>query len=159
MKNKLYILIAPQCSGKSTWIRDNKNIPNLFIVSTDDMIRNKYPDLSYNEAYKKVDFKKETNKMKKLFLEAVNDKKNIIVDRMNLTIKGRKYFLDNVSNDYEKIGIVFSWDEETFIKRNEKRSIEEGKNIPLKLWRNTCTQYSIPLLNEGFDKIDFLPLK
>lgn len=77
--------------------------------------------------------------MKKLFLEAVNNKYNIIVDRMNLTIKGREYFLENVSDDYEKIGIVFSWDEETFIERNKKRSEEDDKYIPLKMWQDTCT--------------------
>lgn len=154
---KLWILIAPQCSGKSTWIRNNiSTMNNPFISSTDDLITTMYPDISYSEAWKKFDFKEGKKILRELFTEAVNNGVDIVIDRMNLKVKARKEYLKNTDDTYEKIAVVFPWDKETFIKRNENRFITENKYIPLKIWEECCTHYQKPTREEGFDKIIFL---
>jgi len=154
---KLYVLIAPQCSGKSTWVKANiESLNNAYVASTDDVITSLYPELSYNEAYEKTDFKTAKRVMREGMEEAIKNGYDIIVDRTNMKTKSRKEFLNSVGKKYEKIAIVFPWDKETFLKRNEERMLKEGKNISLKLWEDFCSNYQTPTKEEGFDKIIFL---
>jgi predicted kinase len=157
-KKKLYVLIAPQCSGKSTWVKENiSNIDDLHVVSTDDIITSMFPDLTYDEAFDKT-MDKEVDKlvrktMRDGFVDAIGKNKNIVIDRTNMTIRNRTYFLNSVGKKYEKIAVVFKWDKDTFLKRTEKRKREEGKTISLELWEKFCSIYEEPTIEEGFDKI------
>ena len=154
---KLYILIAPPCSGKSTWVRNKIATLNCpYIASTDDIITSMYPDLTYNEAYAKVNFKEAKRLMREGVADAFKQGNDIIIDRTNMSIKTRKEFIKSVDDTYEKIAVVFPWDKDTFIKRNESRMITEGKFISLKLWEDFCSNYQRPTKEEGFDKIEFL---
>ncbi len=151
---KIYILIAPPCSGKSTW--RNNNIASMnapYIASSDDIITNAHPELTYNEAYAKANFKQVKKLMREELEEAIIEGRDIVVDRTNMTVKTRRSFLNSVDDTYEKIAVVFNWDEKVFIKRNEERFLREGKNIPLKLWKDFCSNYQSPSKEEGFDKI------
>lgn len=157
MKNKIYILIAPPCSGKSTWTRENiATMTNPHTASSDDIITTLYPELSYNEAFKQANFKVVKRLMREQLAEAILAERDIIIDRTNMTRKTRKEFLNAVGDTYEKIAVVFPWDKKTFEERNEKRNLLEGKFIPLKLWEDFCSNYQTPTREEGFDKIIFL---
>lgn len=154
---KLYILIAPPCSGKSTWTKANITSMNSpYIASTDDIITSMYPELSYNEAFEKANFKVAKRIMREQLSEAIKEGRDIIIDRTNMTIKTRKEFLKAVDDTYQKIAVVFPWDKQTFIERNEKRNLLEGKFISLKLWEDFCANYQAPTREEGFDKILFV---
>jgi predicted kinase len=102
--NKLIILIAPPCSGKSTFIR-NDEYKNYTIISTDNIITNMYPELTYNEAFKKSDYKEVRRIMRSELLAAISKKTDIIVDRTNMNVKTRKEFINSVDESYEKIAI------------------------------------------------------
>ena len=157
MKLKLYILIAPQCSGKSTWVKNNLSKLNNPHISSMDAIRiSLNPDMSYKEAWKNSNEKEVKRIMREELKLAITDKRDIIIDNMNLRVNRRKEFLCSVGKDYEKIAIVFSWDKETFIKRNAERIIKENKEISLGVWEESCSQYQKPTKEEGFDKIIFL---
>ncbi len=157
MKNKIYILIAPPCSGKSTWTRENiASMNNPYTASSDDIITAMYPELSYNEAFQKANFKVVKKIMRQELADAIVACRDIIIDRTNMTVKTRKEFLNAVNDTYEKIALVFPWDAKTFLERNEKRNLNEGKFISLKLWEDFCSNYQKPTLEEGFDKIIFL---
>ncbi len=156
-KKKLYVLIAPQCSGKSTWVKENiSHINDLYVVSTDDIITSMFPDLTYDEAFDKTKDKEVDKLVRKImrdgFINAIDNNNNIVIDRTNMTIKNRTYFLNGVGKKYEKIAVVFKWDKETFLKRTEIRG-KEGKTISLELWESFCSKYEEPTLEEGFDKI------
>ena len=155
--HKLYILIAPQCSGKSTWVKNNMDSFNNPHISSMDRIRMRLsPDMDYNEAYKLSNEKEVKLLMREELKVAISSKCDIIIDNMNLSIKRRKEFLNSVGKTYEKIAVVFPWDKETFIKRNEERSLKENKTILLKTWEVACDRYQTPTKEEGFDKIIFL---
>jgi predicted kinase len=157
MKNKMYILVAPQCSGKSTWVRENiATMNNAYIASTDDVRTSLYPELSYDEAFVKVSDKEAKRIMREGMIDAIKNGRDIIVDRTNMKVRSRKEFLNSVGKDYEKIAIVFPWDKVTFIKRNEDRILKEGKSIPLSVWESMSKNYQTPTREEGFDKVIFL---
>lgn len=154
---KLYVLISPPCGGKTTWIKTNKDsLNNPFIFSTDDLIATMYPNIPYSEAWSIFDDKEGKKILREGLNDAVKNGDDIVIDRMNLRIKSRIYYLNSVGKKYQKIAIVFPWDKETFIERNKKRQLSENKYISLGIWEECCTQYQIPTKEEGFDEIIFL---
>ena len=156
-KHKLYILIAPPCSGKSTWVQNNiESMNNAFVSSLDIIRMSLHPDMTYNEAWKASNEKEVKAVMRDQLKIAISEKRDIIIDNMNLRVRRRREFLCSVGKDYEKIAIVFSWDKKTFIARNEERYLRENKSIPLSEWEKCCGDYQTPTKDEGFDKIIFL---
>ncbi len=129
---------------------------NAYIASTDDIITSLYPELSYNEAFQKANFKEVKRIMRYELSQAIEDGRDIIIDRTNMKVKSRKEFLKAVDDTYEKIAVVLSWDKKTFEERNQIRSLKEGKYISLKLWEDFCSSYQKPTKEEGFDKIIYV---
>jgi len=159
MKKKFLVLIGLPCSGKSTWVENYiKKHPDTIVISSDALLM-EYAvkhDLTYNEAYGKVNWKKIRKTMNARLQDVYkDDKSDVIIDVMNHRSKRRKTYFNSLPKDkYERIGILFNLEKDDLIKRNDIRSnAGEGKDISLKLWENLCSEYQTPSKDEGFDKI------
>ena len=148
---KLYMLIGPPCSGKSTWVENN--LPTTPILSTDRYIE-QFANLSgktYSEVFQEI-IKQATSKMYSDLEIYVNNDMDIIWDQTNLAPKARQSKLSKVPDHYKKIAICFNITEEEFLKRNQVRA-KQGKSISLSVFQNMMSTYVPPSKSEGFDKI------
>lgn len=153
-----FFLIGPPGSGKSTWrnryLEDYPN-NNISVISTDDMIDAyaKEHNLTYTEAFKKSPLKDFEKLAFELTDKAISEKKDIIIDRTNMSVKVRSKFLSRIPDTYKKIAIVFSIPREELNKRLEKRAKETGKFISPTIIDSMLNSYIAPSLEEGFNKI------
>jgi len=162
MVKKYIILVGPPCCGKSTWTDEflEKN-PDTTIVSRDGILMEFAKDLNesmtYNDAWNKVSQKDVDKEYKKRLKDSgIYGDNHIIVDATNMGVKRRTGIMKQVSEDYDREAIVFSWDKKVFIERNEKRNEETGKSISIGIWQSMVNSYRSPTKEEGFDKVTFL---
>jgi predicted kinase len=153
MKKELIMLVGVPGSGKSTWRKshyDNRSKDRTAIFSTDDIIEDlalQY-GFTYNEIFKdtislaeKVCFKR---------LKAWCDScDRIVIDRTNLTKKGRAKFLNIIPDEFERTAIIFPYPDDI----EERLKSRPGKVLPLKLVQDMYSKYEAPSLDEGFDFI------
>jgi tRNA uridine 5-carbamoylmethylation protein Kti12 len=162
MKKKYIILVGPPCCGKSTWTdKFLEKHPDTTIVSRDGILMEFAKDINeamtYNEAWDKVSQKDVDKEYKKRLKESgIYGDNNIIVDATNMGSKRRIGIMRDVSDEFEREVVVFSWDKKTFIERNEKRLAETGKGISIGIWQSMVNNYKTPTKEEGFDKVTFL---
>lgn len=146
------ILIGPPLSGKTTWVR--QNFPDTEIISRDEILMEVYGSKNYDEAYKNVDQRRVDRVLKDRLENANTEGKNAIVDMTNMTSKRRRSNLDYFSDDYFKLGVIFPiLKDDEYEKRNQKRIIEENKNLPMHIVKRMISQYQPIRPEEGFDKI------
>ena len=128
------------------------------VISGDDLIEEECARTgkTYSEVFADHDFKEQKRILRERFLTAIADKRNIIVDRTNLTVKGRRSFLASVPKTYQKIAVNFIYDEETLFERLDKRGNDTGKVIPHQVVRDMIASYQPPT-EEEFDKIVLCP--
>jgi predicted kinase len=79
----------------------------------------------------------------------------VVIDRTNMTAKGRKKYLDMVPKNYKKIAVVFNIPDDELQRRLKTRADETGKTIPSFVLENMLKSYQEPTLEE-FDKIIFI---
>ncbi len=153
--SEVILLIGAPGSGKSTWAKNNSD--NYFIASTDNIIEQwgKEVGMKYHEAFEHFDFNKANTKMNKEIKQAVKDNKSVIIDRTNMTVKGRAKFLKMFPSSYKKIAVVFENDYETLKARLIKREKETGKHVPAFVLTNMLNNYQQPTKEEGFDNLIF----
>jgi predicted kinase len=152
MKSKLIILVGPPLSGKDTYLRNN-NFDNYTVISRDDILMSLYTTNNYSEAFNQVDQKEVDSLLNQKIQECVLQGTNVIINMTNLTGKSRRRHLSKF-NGYEKVAIVFpklSIDE--YVKRNNKRKIEENKFIPVGVIQSMIDSWKEVTEDEGFDKI------
>lgn len=155
---KLFVLVGLPGSGKSTWCNGalamhDKN--NYVVLSTDAYIedRAKEKGISYNDAWKD-NIKPASRHLQETLKKAIEDKKNIIWDQTNLSIKKRKEIIASVPEYYEKIAVVFEVDSlETIFKRVSERHVNGQKFISKDVVINMSKTYETPTQDEGFDLI------
>ena len=150
----ILILIGPPLSGKSTWINKNFSDKEVTVISRDQLVLDVYGEDDYNAAFKNVDQKKVNRLLEQSFVDANDNRENVIVDMTNMTSKRRRTTLDNFDDDYTKIAVIFpilDWDD--FMKRNKKRELEENKTIPEHVLKNMISSYQPISKDEGFDKV------
>lgn len=174
---KCIILTGIPTCGKSTFIKNNFNLNETVILSIDELIINKYPDLTYNEAYKKVMEKKERvekdekgeevtkiytdfDDIEKEFSELIfsNSKKelNLIIDKTNLTKKSRNKVIAKIpSSKYKIVNICFLIGEQMINKRNKKRDIEDNKYMSKRTFDLMIKNFNLPSLEE-VDSISYI---
>ncbi len=80
--------------------------------------------------------------------QAVEQKRNIIWDQTNLTVKSRSKKLDMIPSSYKKICVDFPIPSDW-----EKRLDRPGKVIPTNVRDRMKKMYDNPSLSEGFDEI------
>jgi predicted kinase len=146
------ILIGPPLSGKSTWIR--KNFPDTEVICRDEILMEVYGSRNYDEAFKNVNQRNVDRVLKERLERANSEMRNAIVDMTNMTSKRRKGNLDYFSDDYFKLGVIFPiLKDEEYERRNQKRIIEENKNLPMRIVKQMISQYQPIREDEGFDKV------
>jgi predicted kinase len=150
---KMIMLIGAPASGKSSWVTENSK--NFMVASTDDIIEDwgKEVGMSYHEAFAHFDFGKANTKMLNTMRQGIKRGDSVIIDRTNMTIKGRAKFLKMFPNTYEKIAIVFENDYETLKARLIKREEETDKHIPNFVLSKMLNSYQRPTPEESFNKI------
>ena len=132
-KPTITFLVGPPASGKSTYIRNTVRSGEV-IISRDDIVDElrSVSGLSYNDAFQNAELQLNVNVILYQRLDdALNTRKNIIIDMVNLKKEGRKKFLDRVPEDYIKKAIVFNINKEELIRRAIERDEKTGKHVPL----------------------------
>lgn len=148
------ILIGLPGSGKSTWIKNNIDINNYAIISSDDILEKiaKEKNLTYDAVWKDY-IGAATGKMKTQFNDSIAAKVNIVVDQTNLSKKKRKGILQKLPSDYYKIAVVFDVLDNELYRRLDDRAKTTGKTISKNVIMDMGKRYESPSLDEGFNKI------
>ena len=144
-KPKLFIMIGLSASGKSTIAKELAEDCEAVIVSSDSIrkeICGNVSDQSKNEEVFKL-FHKRIRKY-------LHEKRNVIADATNITMKSRRAIINNVKKmDIEIIAYIVPKKIEDCIKDNAKREYP----IPEEVIYKQMKRFQIPFLEEGFDKI------
>lgn len=153
---KIYVLIGPPLSGKTSWTkRILTKDPSFVVISTDDIIeeRGALEGLNYTQAWPKFSGMA-AGIAKANFAQAIKNNANIIYDQTNMGSKKRKSILVNVPDTYEKIAVVFDVDTKELFRRNIERNKLTGKHIPEAVILNMLKSFTpVDKNNEGFDKV------
>lgn len=155
--SKIFImLIGVPGSGKSFFVKNT--LPQLYpnekftIISSDNIIecRATKQNKTYSEIFR-TEIKSATIEMNEIFLNAIKNKLDIIMDQTNLTPKIRRKKLLQIQNDYYKIAVAFKVPEE--IELNRRLNSRPGKYIPATVMQSMISQLTPPTEDEGFNKI------
>lgn len=148
----ILMLVGPPLVGKSSFIK--KYCSDIDVISRDEILMEVSESRNYSEAWKKVDQKKVDRLLIQRLNESNKEKRNVIIDMTNLTVKSRVSKLNLFSKDYFKVAFIFPvLSNEEFERRNEERKINENKFIPIFVIKNMINSYEVPTSKEGFDKI------
>ena len=153
-KGEVTILIGVPGSGKSTWVKANGDLS--LILSRDEVIMEMGEGKNYTEAYQSLDAEKVNIEFDKRRREAIKSGRDLIFDMTHMTAKSRRRSLQGLPKSMKRKAVVFLVGYKTLLERNEKRALEEGKNIPHHVLLNMMGNYSVPLRSEGFDEIEFI---
>ena len=153
---EIIMLIGVPGSGKSNYVKQliaDYPEKNYVLLSTDDLLAawGEAEGLSYSEAFDKY-MKRADQQFKIQFRQAKNTNSNIIIDRTNLTTKGRAKLLSQLPKEYYKTAVVFNIERDELDKRLAKREIETGKKVPDRIVTNMINSYRPPT-NAEFDEI------
>lgn len=149
----LHMLIGLPGSGKSTWrnnyLASNPSLDTV-VVSSDDIIEEwaAANNLTYSEAWSKINQKDVAAKFRTQLKEALNLNKNIIVDRTNMGVKARREILKHVPESYETVGVVFVIPDNVLEQRLDARAKATGKVIPKFVINNMAKAYVAPIKGE-----------
>jgi predicted kinase len=143
-------LVGLPASGKTTW-RDCAR-GGAYVASSDDFIEQfaKQAGKTYNEVFAEAigPAQKHFNSM---IAHAVSENKDLIIDRTNTNVDGRKKILARIPFDWKKTAIVFKCiDFEIWKKRLMNRP---GKLIPASAITDMMMKFESPSLLEGFDDV------
>lgn len=146
------ILVGVPASGKTTWTQANMN-ENTILISTDGHIDAyaKSVGKTYSEVFDEY-INEATSHMMDDLRYAIANGFDIIWDQTNINAKSRKKKLKFL-NDYEKIAIVFEIPEDKEL--NRRLTSRAGKFIPYSAMQSMISNFTVPTLEEGFNKIVF----
>lgn len=146
------LLIGPPLSGKTTWIREN--FPTTDVISRDEIVMEVHGSRNYTEAFNSVDQKEVDRILRQRLLDYSSEKRSVIVDMTNMTTKRRKSSLNYFSDGYYKMAVVFTiLSDEEYKTRNDKRILEENKDLPMYVIKNMISSYQPISTEEGFDEV------
>ena len=151
---KIYVLIGPPASGKSTWTRKFlESNSDYVVISSDDIIELRAAEngLTYSQAFDKFSGFA-VSEMKKQAREAFANKKNIIWDQTNMSSKKRKGIIEQAAG-YIKIAVDFDIPDQEVNRRLKDRAEKTGKHIPEHVMKSMYASYQPPSRAEGFDQI------
>ncbi len=152
---RCWFLIGPPAAGKSTWRSQIDPTSDYVPISGDDLIEEECARTgkTYSEVFVTHDFKEQKRILRERFLHAITEKRDIVIDRTNLTIKGRRSFLASLPKNYHSIAIVFDYEKDALFERLAKRGEETGKIIPVKVVEDMIASYQPPTGDEFNDII------
>jgi tRNA uridine 5-carbamoylmethylation protein Kti12 len=152
---ELYFLIGLPCSGKTTWLKNQKidNI-NSIILSTDNFIEEmaKNDNIEYEEAFLRY-YQIAKQVMDNNLQIAIQQNKTIYWDQTNIDLTIRIARIRRIPDNYYKIAVIFDRiTEEEFIKRNTGRN----RKMDVEVFQMLNNEYDAPSLDEGFDFIKYI---
>jgi predicted kinase len=148
------IMIGPPLSGKTTWIRNNFSNSNVKLISRDQIILDVYGSDNYDDAFSKVNQKEVDRILHHKMVESNKNRENVIIDMTHMGSKRRMQNLAYFDDDYYKLAVIFPiLSDDEYQKRNNKRSVEENKNLPLHIIKRMISQYQPIRSEEGFNKV------
>lgn len=151
----ILILCGPPLSGKTTFIK--KYFPDIEVISRDEIVMEVYGSRNYSDAFKNVDQKEVDKTLRDRMTEYGKQGINVIIDMTNLSPKTRKSNLSYFDKDYYKVAVSFPiLPIEEYKRRNDYRNKTENKYIPDSVLTTMISNYVVPTLDEGFDKIIIL---
>ena len=152
---KCIMLIGVPAAGKSTYIEANLK-SNEIVHSTDAIIEQLARDWGYTYDEVFTDLIKFADRAFWDGISAsIENDQDIVIDRTNLSVKGRKRFFDFLRNAaYEVEAIVFPTPEESEWKR--RLASRPGKTIPAYVLKSMASSYEAPSEAEGFTSITYI---
>lgn len=132
MKPEMVMMVGLPCSGKSTYaIRHYVNYP---IISADIHIEAyaKREGMTYNEAFP-IMKKEATRKFNEQLNELLSGRNGFVVDRINVSAKGRKELLDKARAAGFTVTVVY-------VTASDKRYEQNVKSRPEKVVEGTVLQ-------------------
>ena len=154
---KAIILVGLPATGKSTW-RNAEEYENVTMISSDDLIEKEAEAVgkTYDEVFE--DNIKWTDKAAKINYETALRKGDdaIVVDRTNMSIKSRSYFVSKAKEyGYQLIAVVFKKPEtrEEYNQWHDRLMGRKGKTIPDYVINGMLRSYERPSAAEGFDLV------
>ena len=150
-----YMMIGLPYSGKSTYVNNiiKKEVGNIAVMSTDDIIHGICKDkkIDYNEGVK-VYFKVANAIMNTRIDAQLKSKKNFVLDRTNLTKKGRERNIRRFHDaGYKVIGVVFPTPSQAQIEKFRKNRPEQV--ISDGIIEDMKKRFDKPTESEGFDEL------
>lgn len=148
-KNFVFILIGPQTSGKSTFIKECL-ADDITIYSKDDIVMELFPndEYDYNKSYKdyiKYSYDNNNDIVNSIFAQRITTenhiRRDVVIDCMNLTELARGK-IQYKSQLFIKVAIIFPFPSlEEFKKRNTLRLEETQKYISEKAYLESINGY------------------
>lgn len=162
---RILFLVGLPASGKSTFRNEmtervvtNKAEDPYVFISSDDKIEEaaELRQHTYNEVFQDsnmIDFI--MNLTDSTFRKAVKDKKYIVIDRTNMSVKSRSKYLQIARAAGYGIDAVVFARPMTDAAHNEwnKRLDRPGKTIPVNVLQDMFRSYVRPTKEEGFDNV------
>lgn len=149
-EKEMTILVGLPCSGKST--RAKKLFSEEYeILSSDEIIEMTYPNLTYDEAYCKMD-KKELTRLFDARMAKLKASDKVVVDTTNLTKKRRRRIIEHFKSTHNIKCEVFLTPLSVLADRNLNR---KGKYIPSNVFDDMIKSFYPPTLSEGFSDIEW----
>lgn len=162
---RMLVMIGVPASGKSTFRRQILSRAHLngsdqyAVVSSDDEIELEAAQrqISYSQVFAEKSLVNACmNRAEMKFKQALNQKKFILLDRTNLTVKSRANYIEQAkAKGYSVDAVVFElpMTDAAHNEWNNRLDGREGKVIPASVLQDMFCNYQDPTLEEGFDNI------
>lgn len=145
--NTLTIVAGPPCSGKSTYIKNSRELSKKTVVDLYDFQRNHMSlsevQESYALCYREV-------------AKQLNNGKDVVLEHTFLKAQRRKEFLEFLRERYtgDVHMVYFHTPTEVLTERIKKRGIAKGKEKELA--ESFLSQTELPTYEEGYKTLVFL---
>ncbi len=148
---RIEILCGVSNSGKSTWLAEQtENKAETIVISRDALVLKYGNGKSYTNSWESLDEKAHRSidtAIDRQYKEAVSEKKNIIVDMTNLSVKARKRWLSALPKIYFSRIHIFLTPLELIKERAQAQS--ETKKIDAEVIDGMVSRFEHPLYDEA----------
>ena len=152
MNPSLTLLVGLPGCGKSTFVAKHVDkFTEAVVLSTDAYIEKVAAACgeTYDSVWKST-IQEAESAMWSEFRQAMADRRDVVVDRTNLTVKGRRRFLAQMPRGYVPTAVVFTIADSVLKERLLNRP---GKTISMEVIERMKDTYVEPQLSEGFDLV------
>ena len=151
-----FIMIGLPGSGKSTVAESYAKKFNADILSTDRYIeyQAEWFGLTYNEAFSQF-YKEAEYAFKANVNSSLKDKRNVIIDRTNLTLKRVNLVKRFTEAGFQVVYVLVERSEDVLDKVNEERK-KTGRHLSDEVRNRLKVSYVPPTIDEGVHKIVYV---